>query len=191
MVRSLQRECDDKALLTPHRGLLCSLVQSYNESDIGTLQTPFQACSFCCVLNFVYLLHPSHSTPPPPLQMSLIYFLIYLTFIEPGSPLRFKSLLFEADLAKIAHRTCTLIGCNFPFSSLFSSLCPSLWQSAVGHDYQSKLSKHCSQTDTSKGFGGKFGVQADRVDQVGSAPCCCFALVKIDVALSPQHLETF
>ncbi|XP_049459087.1 src substrate cortactin-like isoform X3 [Epinephelus fuscoguttatus] len=36
---------------------------------------------------------------------------------------------------------------------------------AVGHDYQSKLSKHCSQTDTSKGFGGKFGVQADRVDQ--------------------------
>uniref|UniRef100_A0A8C4H1P0 SH3 domain-containing protein n=1 Tax=Dicentrarchus labrax TaxID=13489 RepID=A0A8C4H1P0_DICLA len=39
-------------------------------------------------------------------------------------------------------------------------------KSAVGHDYQSKLSKHCSQTDTSKGFGGKFGVQADRVDQV-------------------------
>uniref|UniRef100_A0A667ZF48 Cortactin n=1 Tax=Myripristis murdjan TaxID=586833 RepID=A0A667ZF48_9TELE len=38
-------------------------------------------------------------------------------------------------------------------------------KSAVGHDYQSKLSKHCSQTDTSKGFGGKFGVQADRVDQ--------------------------
>lgn len=41
-----------------------------------------------------------------------------------------------------------------------------VWQSAVGHDYQSKLSKHCSQTDTSKGFGGKFGVQADRVDEV-------------------------
>uniref|UniRef100_A0A3Q3JQ69 SH3 domain-containing protein n=1 Tax=Monopterus albus TaxID=43700 RepID=A0A3Q3JQ69_MONAL len=39
-------------------------------------------------------------------------------------------------------------------------------KSAVGHDYQSRLSKHCSQTDTSKGFGGKFGVQADRVDQV-------------------------
>uniref|UniRef100_A0A8C2WUI8 Cortactin n=1 Tax=Cyclopterus lumpus TaxID=8103 RepID=A0A8C2WUI8_CYCLU len=32
-------------------------------------------------------------------------------------------------------------------------------KSAVGHDYQSKLSTHCSQTDTSKGFGGKFGVQ--------------------------------
>ncbi|XP_076845244.1 src substrate cortactin isoform X4 [Brachyhypopomus gauderio] len=38
-------------------------------------------------------------------------------------------------------------------------------KSAVGHDYQSKLSKHCSQTDTSQGFGGKFGVQSDRVDQ--------------------------
>ncbi|XP_034161391.1 src substrate protein p85 isoform X3 [Pangasianodon hypophthalmus] len=38
-------------------------------------------------------------------------------------------------------------------------------KSAVGHEYQSKLSKHCSQTDTSKGFGGKFGVQSDRVDQ--------------------------
>ncbi|XP_043089506.1 src substrate cortactin-like isoform X1 [Puntigrus tetrazona] len=38
-------------------------------------------------------------------------------------------------------------------------------KSAVGHEYQSKLSKHCSQTDTSKGFGGKYGVEADRVDQ--------------------------
>uniref|UniRef100_A0A8C6M8B6 Cortactin n=1 Tax=Nothobranchius furzeri TaxID=105023 RepID=A0A8C6M8B6_NOTFU len=38
-------------------------------------------------------------------------------------------------------------------------------KSAVGHDYQSKLSKHCSQTDTAKGFGGKFGVQEDRVDK--------------------------
>ncbi|XP_064423272.1 src substrate cortactin isoform X4 [Latimeria chalumnae] len=38
-------------------------------------------------------------------------------------------------------------------------------QSAVGHEYQSKLSKHCSQVDSKKGFGGKFGVQTDRVDQ--------------------------
>uniref|UniRef100_A0A8C9ER08 Cortactin n=1 Tax=Pavo cristatus TaxID=9049 RepID=A0A8C9ER08_PAVCR len=37
--------------------------------------------------------------------------------------------------------------------------------SAVGHEYQSKLSKHCSQVDSVKGFGGKFGVQTDRVDQ--------------------------
>ncbi|XP_013908996.1 PREDICTED: src substrate protein p85-like [Thamnophis sirtalis] len=38
-------------------------------------------------------------------------------------------------------------------------------KSAVGHEYQSKLSKHCSQVDSVKGFGGKFGVQVDRVDQ--------------------------
>ena len=40
-----------------------------------------------------------------------------------------------------------------------------LFQSAVGHEYQSKLSKHCSQVDSVRGFGGKFGVQVDRVDQ--------------------------
>uniref|UniRef100_A0A8C2FC01 Cortactin n=1 Tax=Cyprinus carpio TaxID=7962 RepID=A0A8C2FC01_CYPCA len=39
-------------------------------------------------------------------------------------------------------------------------------KSAVGHEYQSKLSKHCTQTDSSKGFVDKFGVEADRVDQV-------------------------
>uniref|UniRef100_A0A8C5PWH7 Cortactin n=1 Tax=Leptobrachium leishanense TaxID=445787 RepID=A0A8C5PWH7_9ANUR len=38
-------------------------------------------------------------------------------------------------------------------------------KSAVGHEYQSKLSKHCSQSDATRGFGGKFGVQSDRVDQ--------------------------
>ncbi|CAH2325838.1 src substrate cortactin isoform X2 [Pelobates cultripes] len=38
-------------------------------------------------------------------------------------------------------------------------------KSAVGHEYQSKLSQHCSQSDAVKGFGGKFGVQTDRVDQ--------------------------
>ncbi|XP_042526312.1 src substrate cortactin isoform X4 [Dipodomys spectabilis] len=38
-------------------------------------------------------------------------------------------------------------------------------KSAVGHEYQSKLSKHCSQVDSVRGFGGKFGVQMDRVDQ--------------------------
>lgn len=53
-----------------------------------------------------------------------------------------------------------------PFNILNSRVLRVSRQSAVGHDYQSKLSKHCSQTDTSKGFGGKFGVQADRVDQV-------------------------
>ncbi|KAM8939675.1 src substrate cortactin isoform 2-T2 [Pelodytes ibericus] len=38
-------------------------------------------------------------------------------------------------------------------------------KSAVGHEYQSKLSKHCSQLDATRGFGGKFGVQTDRVDE--------------------------
>ena len=28
-------------------------------------------------------------------------------------------------------------------------------KSAVGHDYQADLSKHVSQTDAAKGFGGK------------------------------------
>ena len=40
------------------------------------------------------------------------------------------------------------------------------FQSALGWDYQSQLSKHESQTDAVKGFGGKFGVQKDRQDQV-------------------------
>ena len=38
-------------------------------------------------------------------------------------------------------------------------------QSAVGYEYQAELSKHGSQTDAAKGFGGKFGVQKDRQDQ--------------------------
>ena len=49
-----------------------------------------------------------------------------------------------------------------------ASLWP-LFQSAVGHEYQSKLSKHCWQVDSVWGFGGKFGVQGDRVDQVSEA----------------------
>lgn len=40
-------------------------------------------------------------------------------------------------------------------------------KSAVGHDYVAKVEKHGSQTDAAKGFGGKFGVQTDRVDKVG------------------------
>lgn len=39
-------------------------------------------------------------------------------------------------------------------------------QSAVGHDYIAKLEKHQSQKDYATGFGGKFGVQTDRVDKV-------------------------
>jgi len=40
-------------------------------------------------------------------------------------------------------------------------------QSALGWDHQTELSKHESQKDGSKGFGGKYGVQKDRQDKVG------------------------
>lgn len=43
-------------------------------------------------------------------------------------------------------------------------------KSAVGHDYIAKIEKHASQTDAAVGFGGKFGVQSDRVDKVQSLP---------------------
>lgn len=39
-------------------------------------------------------------------------------------------------------------------------------KSAVGHDYVAKVEKHVSQTDYAQGFGGKYGVQTDRVDKV-------------------------
>lgn len=39
-------------------------------------------------------------------------------------------------------------------------------QSAVGHEYVSKVEKHASQKDYSTGFGGKFGIQSDRIDKV-------------------------
>lgn len=39
-------------------------------------------------------------------------------------------------------------------------------QIALGHDHVEDLSKHSSQVDAAKGFGGKFGVQKDRVDKV-------------------------
>ena len=41
-----------------------------------------------------------------------------------------------------------------------------LLQSAVGWEYQTELSKHGSQTDAAKGFGGRYGVQTDRQDEV-------------------------
>ena len=43
----------------------------------------------------------------------------------------------------------------------------SMDSSAVGHDYVAKVEKHVSQKDYSTGFGGKFGVQTDRIDKVG------------------------
>lgn len=39
-------------------------------------------------------------------------------------------------------------------------------QAALGNDYVAEVEQHSSQKDASKGFGGKFGVQKDRVDKV-------------------------
>lgn len=38
-------------------------------------------------------------------------------------------------------------------------------QSAVSWDHKEKIEKHTSQKDYSSGFGGKYGVQADRQDK--------------------------
>ena len=40
-----------------------------------------------------------------------------------------------------------------------------LFQSAVGWDHVEQVTKHDSQKDYKTGFGGKFGVQTDRVDK--------------------------
>ena len=39
-------------------------------------------------------------------------------------------------------------------------------KSAVDNSYKVELTKHQSQTDNAKGFGGKYGVMTDRVDKV-------------------------
>lgn len=38
-------------------------------------------------------------------------------------------------------------------------------KSALGHDYVGKVDKHASQKDYSSGFGGKFGVDKERMDK--------------------------
>ena len=48
-------------------------------------------------------------------------------------------------------------------------------QSAMGYDYQASLSKHQSQTDAAKGFGGKYGVDKESQDAVSRA----FGFIKI------------
>lgn len=39
-------------------------------------------------------------------------------------------------------------------------------QVAMGHDYVAQVEQHSSQKDAARGFGGKYGVQKDRVDKV-------------------------
>lgn len=45
-------------------------------------------------------------------------------------------------------------------------ICISTVQVALGNDYVAQVEQHSSQKDASKGFGGKFGVQKDRIDKV-------------------------
>ena len=52
------------------------------------------------------------------------------------------------------------------FVCLFVCVCVHVIQSAVGWEYQAELSKHGSQKDASKGFGGKYGVEKDKQDKV-------------------------
>ena len=40
-----------------------------------------------------------------------------------------------------------------------------LYQSAMSHEHIEKVEKHASQVDAAKGFGGKYGVESDRVDK--------------------------
>lgn len=53
-----------------------------------------------------------------------------------------------------------------PFEQFSHMLMPFgfIFQSALGHDYNEKVEKHASQKDYTSGFGGKYGVQVDRVD---------------------------
>ena len=67
---------------------------------------------------------------------------------------------------KSKDKVCTDIGYSCSCIDIIMCVCVCLPQSAVGYDYQADLSKHESQTDASKGFGGKYGVQKDNRDKV-------------------------
>lgn len=68
-------------------------------------------------------------------------------------------------------------------------------KSAVGHDYVAKVEKHGSQTDAAKGFGGKFGVQTDRVDKVtkftAPQPSLFFLPLDVCICFIPTILYNF
>lgn len=49
---------------------------------------------------------------------------------------------------------------------LIKKKCVEFPQGALGHSYVADVEQHSSQKDGAKGFGGKYGVQKDRVDKV-------------------------
>ena len=63
----------------------------------------------------------------------------------------------------------------------------SMLQSAVGWEYQSELSKHGSQTDATKGFGGRYGVQKDRQDDVSVIMLNLWLKFEYTVVYGYQH----
>lgn len=65
---------------------------------------------------------------------------------------------------KVSEPFCT---CLHPRMLRSGWLLVSAVQAAMGHDYVAQVEQHSSQKDMAKGFGGKFGVQKDRVDKVG------------------------
>ena len=103
---------------------------------------------------------------------------------KPSPPLSFnvpKATLFCFSLVFTLFRILCICLCLsfvsiffFALPLLFLSVCfphpcpppPFSPQSALGWDYQADLSKHESQTDATKGFGGRYGVQKDRQDTV-------------------------
>lgn len=42
----------------------------------------------------------------------------------------------------------------------------------MGHNYVAEVEQHSSQTDAARGFGGKYGVQKERVDKVTLSFVC-------------------
>ena len=62
-------------------------------------------------------------------------------------------------------------------------------QSALGWDYQAQLAKHGSQTDASKGFGGKYGVQKDLKDKVHMYIVCVYTSICYCVSSYTVHTK--
>ena len=77
-----------------------------------------------------------------------------------------RQMLLRVLEGSMVYRKTEQIRCTILLLILRQNCYTSCLQSAVGWDYQEKLAQHTSQSDGSKGFGGKYGVQKDRVDEV-------------------------
>ena len=75
--------------------------------------------------------------------------------------------VFTAYSIHIYTYICT-VHIQFVYYTVSECVCVCVTQSALGWEHQTELSKHGSQTDAVKGFGGKFGVQKGSRDKVWS-----------------------